>query len=142
MAIILATKGLAAMTLALAHSRDGSTMRPGYARTGLPGTRQAYDGITLGFYEAELLRRVNPEHRSLGKFFEEEIAPPLGLPIRLPQSIPDSRLATITRPSLILMLRGFGIRFLLEAANHRSNLVRALHGSSLRHKEQHVYARS
>jgi CubicO group peptidase (beta-lactamase class C family) len=51
-----------------------------------PGTRQAYHAITLGFYEAELLRRVDPEHRSLGKFFEEEIASPLGLDayIRLP----------------------------------------------------------
>jgi CubicO group peptidase (beta-lactamase class C family) len=39
------------------------------------------------------------------------------------------------------MLRGFGIRFLLEVVSHRSNLVRALDGSSLPHDEQHVYAR-
>jgi hypothetical protein len=31
-----------------------------------PGTRQAYHGITIGFYESELLRRVDPGHRSLG----------------------------------------------------------------------------
>ena len=30
-----------------------------------PGTRQAYHAITLGFYEGELLRRVDPQHRSL-----------------------------------------------------------------------------
>ena len=31
-----------------------------------PGTRQAYHGLTLGFYEGELMRRVDPRHRSLG----------------------------------------------------------------------------
>ncbi len=67
-----------------------------------PGTRQAYHAITLGFYEGELLRRVDPQHRSLGQFFQDEIATPLELDfyIRLPESIPNSRLATLARPSL------------------------------------------
>ena len=39
-----------------------------------PGTRQAYHALTLGFYEGELLRRVDPQHRSLGQFFQDEIA--------------------------------------------------------------------
>ena len=43
-----------------------------------PGTRQAYHGLTLGFYEGELLRRVDPRHRTLGQFFQDEIAMPLG----------------------------------------------------------------
>jgi CubicO group peptidase (beta-lactamase class C family) len=66
-----------------------------------PGTRQAYHGVSLGFYEGELLRRVDPLHRSLGKFFQEEIATPLQLDfyIRLPEEIPNSRLATIQRSS-------------------------------------------
>jgi CubicO group peptidase (beta-lactamase class C family) len=159
-----ATKGLAAMTLAVAHSRAWldygervSTYWPEFSQngkeaitvrqllahqTGLfaldelvdrsvvadldrlavvlarqkpawePGTRQAYHGITLGYYESELLRRVDPRHRSLGRFFQDEIATPLGLDfyIRLPESMPDSRLATIARPSPLAMLRGFGIR--------------------------------
>lgn len=50
-----ATKGLAAMT---------------------PGTRLAYHGITLGFYEGELLGRIDSRHRSLGQFFQDEIASP------------------------------------------------------------------
>lgn len=29
-----------------------------------PGQKQAYHGITLGFYESELLRRVDPAHRT------------------------------------------------------------------------------
>jgi len=43
-----------------------------------PGTRQAYHAISLGFYEGELLRRVDSQHRSLGQFFQDEIATPLG----------------------------------------------------------------
>ena len=39
-----------------------------------PGERQAYHAISLGFYEGELLRRVDPQHRTLGRFFAEEIA--------------------------------------------------------------------
>jgi CubicO group peptidase (beta-lactamase class C family) len=53
-----------------------------------PGTRQAYYAISLGFYEGELMRRVDPRHRTLGQFFQDEIATPLGLDvyIRLPES--------------------------------------------------------
>jgi hypothetical protein len=43
----------------------------------LAGTRQAYHALTLGFYEGELLRCVDPQHRSLGQFFQDEIALPL-----------------------------------------------------------------
>jgi CubicO group peptidase (beta-lactamase class C family) len=191
-----ATKGLAAMTMALAHSRGWLDYEervcrywPEFAQHGKeqitvrqflshqaglyaldeplnhslvadldrlavvlarqkpawePGTRQAYHAITLGFYEGELLRRVDPQHRSLGQFFQDEIASPLGLDvyIRLPESIPNSRLATITRPTLIEMLRGFGPRFMLEAMNRRSNISRALRGSDLPHNEPRVYERN
>ena len=60
-----------------------------------PGERQAYHALSLGFYEGELLRRVDPRHRSLGQFFQEEIATPLGedVFIGLPSGIrmPGSR---------------------------------------------------
>src|SRR5512137_1419300 len=64
------------------------------------GTRQAYHAITLGFYQSELLRRVDPKHRTLGRFFQDELATPLELDfyIRLPEEIPDSRLAPLHRP--------------------------------------------
>lgn len=190
------TKGLAAMTLALAHSRGWLDYEqrvcsywPEFAQHGKetitvrqllahqaglfafdepvdrsvvadpdrlaavlarqkpawePGTRQAYHAITLGYYESELLRRVDPHHRSLGQFFQDEIATPLGLDfyIRLPESIPNSRLATMARPSLLAMLRGFGIRFSLVAFNRRSNITRALMGSEFPHDEQRIYARN
>jgi CubicO group peptidase (beta-lactamase class C family) len=109
-----------------------------------PGTRQAYHGITLGFYESELLRRLDPQHRSLGQFFQDEIASPLGLDvyIRLPEHIPNSRLATMTRPTWLELLYGFPLRLALDTMNRSSNISRALRGSELPHDEQHVYARN
>lgn len=113
-----------------------------------PGTRQGYHAITLGFYEGELLRRVDPMHRSLGRFFQEEIADPLGLDfyIRLPEEIPNSRLAPLERPdSVSMILSIFKMpAFVLSAMNPRSNIRRALLGSELPEAEgkERVYARN
>jgi CubicO group peptidase (beta-lactamase class C family) len=191
-----ASKGLAAMTLAIAHSRGWldydelvSRYWPEFAQNGKekitvrqllahqaglfafdepvdrstvadldrlavvmarqkpawePGTRQAYHAVTLGFYESELLRRIDPQHRSLGQFFQDEIATPLELDfyIRLPESIPDSRLAPLVDPSFSEMLFGFPIRMTPAVWNPRSNIRRALMGSELPHDEQHIYARN
>ncbi len=62
-----------------------------------PGTRHGYHAMSIGLYEQEILRRVDPAHRSLGRFFREEIARPLGLDvyIGLPPEIPDARLARV-----------------------------------------------
>jgi CubicO group peptidase (beta-lactamase class C family) len=191
-----ATKGLAAMTLAIAHSRGWldyeervCTYWPEFAQQGKeritvrqllghqaglyaldqpldrslvadldrlavllarqkpawePGTRQAYHAITIGFYENELLRRIDPQHRSLGQFFQDEIASPLGLDfyIRLPEDIPNSRLAPIAPPTRLELLRGFPLRLALETLNRRSKVVRALRGSELPLDPPHVYARN
>ena len=196
MAIIYsATKGLAAMTMALAHSRGWlefdrtvASYWPEFAQHGKeaitvrqllahqaglfaldepvtrelvsdldrlavvlarqkprwpPGTRQAYHGITLGFFESELLRRIDPQHRSLGQFFQDEIATPLGLQvfIRLSATIPNYRLAHMSAPSIRERLVGFPFRLALASLNRRSNIVRALDGSALPLDERHVYAR-
>jgi CubicO group peptidase (beta-lactamase class C family) len=62
-----------------------------------PGTRHGYHAMTIGLYMQELIRRVDPAHRSLGRFFREEIAEPLGLVfyIGLPAEIADTRLAKV-----------------------------------------------
>ena len=62
-----------------------------------PGTRHGYHTMTLGLYMQELIRRVDPKHRTLGRFFREEIAVPLGLEfyIGLPPAIPDERVAKV-----------------------------------------------
>jgi CubicO group peptidase (beta-lactamase class C family) len=92
-----------------------------------PGTRQAYHAISLGFYEGELMRRVDPRHRSLGQFFQDEIATPLALDvyIRLPEEIPNARLASLAPPSQVDMLR-MPPRLILDALNYRSVVYRAL----------------
>jgi CubicO group peptidase (beta-lactamase class C family) len=191
-----ATKGFAAMTLAIAHSRGWldydervCTYWPEFAQEGKervtvrqllahqaglyaldepldrdlvadhdrlavvlarqkpawePGTRQAYHAITLGFYESELLRRIDPQHRSLGQFFEDEIAGPLDLDlyINLPRTVPNTQLAVITRPSWLEIMHGFPPRLAIDAINRRSKISRALRGSELPHDEAHIYARN
>lgn len=109
-----------------------------------PGTRQAYHGITLGFYESELMRRVDPEHRTLGRYFQEELATPLGLEfyIRLPEEIPDSRLAPLHRFDMAAALFGLPVPLALAAMNPRSRFRRALQGSELPEQSDRVYARN
>src|SRR3954451_3950379 len=145
------SKGLAAMTLALAHSRGWldydervSTYWPQFAQAGKrkvtvrqllgheaglpvvderlhpriledfdrlasaiakqrpawpPGKRHGYHGVSLGWYEGELMRRVDPKGRMLGRFFAEEVAEPLGLEVYFgaPDDLPKERLARIER---------------------------------------------
>src|SRR5690348_13457267 len=112
-----------------------------------PGTRQAYHAISLGFYEGELMRRVDPLRRTLGQFFQDEIATPLHLDvyIRLPESIPNSRLATLAQPGRLEMMMGFPLRLTLDSMNPHSILYRALianPGTALPHDDHRVYARN
>jgi len=194
-----ATKGLAAMTLAMAHSRGWldyderiAAYWPEFAQHGKetitvrqllahqaglfafdepvdrsivadldrlaavmarhtpawePGTRQAYHGLTLGFYEGELMRRIDPRHRTLGQFFHDEIAVPLGeeIYLRLPEEIPNSRLAVLAAPGRIAMLLGLPLRLTLDGMNPRSNIYRALGtnpGTSVYLDAQRIYARN
>ncbi|MFN8376964.1 MAG: serine hydrolase domain-containing protein [Anaerolineae bacterium] len=62
-----------------------------------PGTRHGYHAFSLGFYESELIRQVDPQQRTLGQYFRDEVAKPLGLEfyIGLPDDVPASRIATI-----------------------------------------------
>jgi len=75
-----------------------------------PGTRHGYHTMSLGLYMQELIRHVDPAGRTLGRFFHEEIAVPLGLElyIGLPRDVPDERLArlkTLSRLRALLALR-------------------------------------
>jgi len=62
-----------------------------------PGSRHGYHALTVGLYMQEVFRRADPQHRTIGRFFREEIAGPLGLDffIGVPLDVPDARLATI-----------------------------------------------
>jgi CubicO group peptidase (beta-lactamase class C family) len=190
-----ATKGLAAMTMAIAHSRGWldyekpvASYWPAFAQNGKEtitvrqllahqaglfaldepvtrelvsdldrlasvlarqkpewpgGSRQAYHAITLGFYQAELLRRIDPRHRTLGQFFQEEIATPLGIDlyIRLPEAIPNSRLASMAGATQWQLLTSVPWRLAVDVVNPHSNIARALAGSMLAHDPARIYAR-
>jgi len=62
-----------------------------------PGSRHGYHTLTLGWYQNELIRRIDPQCRSIGAFFQQEIADRLGIEfyIGLPQHVPLERVSTI-----------------------------------------------
>ncbi len=96
-----------------------------------PGTRHGYHAITIGFYESELIRRVDPQRRSLGKFFADEVAAPLGIEfyIGVPDDIPDERIATVHafKPvEMLLHLNKQPPRLILSMVNPRGVLSRAM----------------
>ena len=112
-----------------------------------PGSRQAYHAISLGFYESELLRRIDPQHRSLGQFFQDEIATPLELDfyIRLPESIPNSRLAVLDTGNPFKALLWLPFPLMIASLNPRSHIFRALMvnpGSWVSLEEERIYARN
>lgn len=71
-----------------------------------PGTKHGYHTLTLGWYQNELIRRTDPRQRSLGQFFQDEIATPLGVEfyIGLPKSIENSRISDIQGFHRVAML--------------------------------------
>jgi CubicO group peptidase (beta-lactamase class C family) len=90
-----------------------------------PGTRHGYAPFAIGWYESELIRRVDPQGRSLGRFFAEEIAEPLGLEFYfgLPGDVPSERVARIHAPdpaTLARELRNLPPKMALAFANRRS----------------------
>jgi CubicO group peptidase (beta-lactamase class C family) len=62
-----------------------------------PGERHGYHTLTLGWYQSELIRRTDPQRRSLGKFFQDEVATPLGIEfyIGLPPTVDASRISNV-----------------------------------------------
>jgi CubicO group peptidase (beta-lactamase class C family) len=98
-----------------------------------PGTRHGYHTMTLGLYMQQLIRRVDPAHRSLGRFFHDEIAVPLGLDfhIGLPPGIPDERLArvkTLNRWRGLLALRYTPLAMTMKMIAPNSLLRRSFMG--------------
>jgi CubicO group peptidase (beta-lactamase class C family) len=95
-----------------------------------PGERQAYHAITLGFYENELVRRIDPDHRTIGRVLQEDIAIPLGVGdemyIGTPSSVPDDRLAALVPPGRWTRLTSMPPRIVFDAVWPRSVLHRSL----------------
>jgi CubicO group peptidase (beta-lactamase class C family) len=86
-----------------------------------PGSRHGYHTWTMGLYMNELLRRIDPRHRSLGAFLREEVAGPLAteLYIGLPRALPSRRLASV---EMLTFLRGMFNSWKVPAGERREIL--------------------
>ena len=109
-----------------------------------PGTRHGYHTMTLGLYMQELIRRVDPAHRTLGRFFHEEIAEPLGLEfwIGLPNEIPDERIArlqTLSRKRGLMALRYTPVAVTMKMIAPGSLLRRSFVGTNLDYGDRRSY---
>jgi hypothetical protein len=92
----------------------------------------------------ELIRRVDPKHRTLGRFFHEEIAEPLGIEfyIGLPREIPSERIATLktlsrTRGILALFSTPFAVT--MKMIRPGSLLRRSFVGTNINWSDRRSY---
>jgi CubicO group peptidase (beta-lactamase class C family) len=96
-----------------------------------PGTRHGYHAVTLGWYESELIRHADPLGRSLGQYFAQEVAEPLGLEfyIGLPDSVDRDRVAYLHAYGWAELLRHLNTippRFVAAMLNPLSLTARTL----------------
>jgi CubicO group peptidase (beta-lactamase class C family) len=96
-----------------------------------PGMKHGYHTLTLGWYQSELIRRVDPQRRSLGAFFHDEVAAPLQAEfyIGLPKHIDEGRLARTKgfhRLSLLWHLGELPIGMVLSGIWPRSFVARSV----------------
>ncbi len=102
-----------------------------------PGTRHGYHGISLGWYESELLRLVDPEGRTIGRYFADEVAAPLDLDfhIGLPDDVDRSRVARIEgdwyRTKMIFNIGKLPAAFVRDFLNPRSITARTFANPSV-----------
>lgn len=87
-----------------------------------PGEFHGYHGQSLGWYESQLLRRCDPSRRTIGRYFADEVARPLGVEfyIGLPDDVSDERLASFlggSPASAVLHLREMPPRLVLALLN-------------------------
>ncbi|HEY5946488.1 MAG TPA: serine hydrolase domain-containing protein [Kofleriaceae bacterium] len=102
-----------------------------------PGTRHGYHAISIGWYLGELVRRVDPKRRSLGRFFHDEVATPLSIDfyIGLPDSVPRERVASIemrSRLSLLLHLNTLPWRFVRDIMKPKTLTARSFNNPRVR----------
>jgi CubicO group peptidase (beta-lactamase class C family) len=96
-----------------------------------PGTRHGYHAWSLGWYESELLRRADPQSRTLGRYLHEELAAPLAADIYvgLPADVSPARVAEMQSfgpLDLLKSVRSFPPGMLLGLANPWSLTTRAM----------------
>lgn len=102
-----------------------------------PGARHGYHPFSIGWYESELIRRADPKGRTLGRFFADEVAAPLGVEFYfgLPGEIGPERVASIkgfSRLSALVHLRAMPPRMIAAFARRGSLTYRAFSNPRLR----------
>jgi CubicO group peptidase (beta-lactamase class C family) len=114
-----------------------------------PGTRRGYHAISLGLYQNELARRVDPQHRTIGTILAQEFIEPLGLElfIGLPEDADFDRVAVLGRLGARAALRqlpGVPWRLARQLADKRSPTSRSLSNPALakaeRWTQRHILA--
>ena len=100
------------------------------------GTRHDYHAISLGFYQSELVRRVDPEGRTLGRYLADELAAPLDVTcwIGLPDDVPATQVApieTLNPLGMIFHPKSLSPRLIGALANPWSLTTRALRNPRL-----------
>lgn len=95
-----------------------------------PGTRHGYHAWSLGWYENELIRRTDPQSRTLGTYIADELFDPLDetFYIGVPESA-DAQVAEVEPFGPLDALRNLGAfppRMLLGLANPFSTASRAM----------------
>lgn len=109
---------------------DSVSFSPPRPQGGRPGAARGYHAQSLGWYESQLLRRVDPKGRTIGRFFAEEIAEPLGVEfhIGLPASVDMDRVATFVggrKAAMVLHMREIPGPVLRRMLNPRSATFKA-----------------
>jgi CubicO group peptidase (beta-lactamase class C family) len=90
-----------------------------------PGERHGYHYLTLGLYESQLLRRVDPDRRPLGRYFQDEVAQPVDAEfyIGLPDEVDPHRVARIKAfhpAQMMLHMRSLPAQMVLNYMRPRS----------------------
>jgi CubicO group peptidase (beta-lactamase class C family) len=118
-------------TMALAEALDWDTITARMADTTPEwpiGSTHGYHAVTFGWLAGELIRRVDPAHRSVGQFVQDEIAGPLDAEfyIGLPEAL-EPRVAPILGSAISTASDDPAIQALLEQfMGPNSNAGRAL----------------
>jgi CubicO group peptidase (beta-lactamase class C family) len=106
-----------------------------------PGTAHGYHAVSLGLYQNELARRVDPQHRTIGRILAEEFAGPLGLTlyIGLPAEVDLDEVAVLGRlgpRATMQQLPGVPWALSRQLANRRSPVARSLSNPALAKAER------
>ena len=75
-----------------------------------PGKKHGYHSATIGLYIQQLVRRIDPKGRTIGQYFQEEIAGPLNIEfwIGIPDDFEKRRLAELKMISPIAGIFNLG----------------------------------